>query len=405
MNRGGGGGAPQAKKSRTHEEDMDEMDELIEMEEDMMNDGGGQDIPVEVEETIESQEERFARWRRPEPPQIDEARNKLIFQQIDIDHYISRQPYPNMPGAKSGPVPVMRMFGVTKDGNSVCCHIHGFHPYFYVPAPDNFSKEHLRAFRIALNNAVIADMRNNKDNLVDAVLDVQILKKSTIYGFQGNAQKPYIKIMMSVPRLIAPAKRLLEKGEVNVPNFSNATYRAFESNIDFEIRFMADTNVVGCNWIELPINKYKIRKQSQSNLGSRGIDFNVKSSRCQIEVDIAWEEFISHAPEGEWADVAPFRILSYDIECAGRKGIFPEPDKDPVIQIANMVIRQGDKEPFIRNVFTLDTCAPIVGSDVISHAKETDLLDKWAEFIREVDPDIITGYNINNFDGPYLLNR
>ena len=157
--------------------------------------------------------------------------------------------------------------------------------------------------------------------------------------------------MMSVPRLIAPAKRLLEKGEVNVPNFSNATYRAFESNIDFEIRFMADTNVVGCNWIELPINKYKIRKQSQSNLGSRGIDFNVKSSRCQIEVDIAWEEFISHAPEGEWADVAPFRILSYDIECAGRKGIFPEPDKDPVIQIANMVIRQGDKEPFIRNVF------------------------------------------------------
>ncbi len=34
------------------------------------------------------------------------------------------------------------------------------------------------------------------------------------------------------------------------------------------------------------------------------------------------------------------RILSFDIECAGRKGIFPEPEKDPVIQIANMVIRQ-----------------------------------------------------------------
>ena len=35
--------------------------------------------------------------------------------------------------------------------------------------------------------------------------------------------------------------------------------------------------------------------------------------------------------------VAPLRILSFDIECAGRKGIFPEPEKDPVIQIANMV--------------------------------------------------------------------
>jgi DNA polymerase elongation subunit (family B) len=39
--------------------------------------------------------------------------------------------------------------------------------------------------------------------------------------------------------------------------------------------------------------------------------------------------------------MAPLRILSFDIECAGRKGIFPEPDKDPVIQIASVVKVQG----------------------------------------------------------------
>ena len=33
------------------------------------------------------------------------------------------------------------------------------------------------------------------------------------------------------------------------------------------------------------------------------------------------------------------------------------------------------------------------------------VLQKWAEFIRECDPDIITGYNIQNFDLPYLINR
>lgn len=32
-------------------------------------------------------------------------------------------------------------------------------------------------------------------------------------------------------------------------------------------------------------------------------------------------------------------------------------------------------------------------------------LQKWAEFVREVDPDIFTGYNITNFDFPYLINR
>lgn len=54
-----------------------------------------------------------------------------------------------------------------------------------------------------------------------------------------------------------------------------------------------------------------------------------------------WDAFTSHAPEGAWSHVAPLRILSFDIECAGRKGIFPEAQVDPVIQIANMVTRQG----------------------------------------------------------------
>lgn len=33
------------------------------------------------------------------------------------------------------------------------------------------------------------------------------------------------------------------------------------------------------------------------------------------------------------------------------------------------------------------------------------MLEAWGEFVREIDPDILTGYNINNFDLPYLLDR
>ena len=33
------------------------------------------------------------------------------------------------------------------------------------------------------------------------------------------------------------------------------------------------------------------------------------------------------------------------------------------------------------------------------------LVQRWAQFVREVDPDIITGYNIQNFDLSYLLTR
>ena len=170
-------------------------------------------------------------------------------------------------------------------------------------------------------------------------------------------------------------------------------YPTYESNIDFEIRFMADFNIIGCNWIEIPSGVYKLR------------DKNEYMSRCQLEIDVQCKDLISHPAEGEWIKIAPLRILSFDIECAGRKGVFPEPEKDSVIQIANMVLRQGEKDPFIRNIFTLKTCSAIVGSQVLCYDKEDKLLTAWSDFVREVDPDLITGYNIQNFDISYLLNR
>uniref|UniRef100_A0A0W0F7R7 DNA polymerase n=1 Tax=Moniliophthora roreri TaxID=221103 RepID=A0A0W0F7R7_MONRR len=70
-----------------------------------------------------------------------------------------------------------------------------------------------------------------------------------------------------------------------------------------------------------------------------------------------------------------------------------------------MVTRQGESQPFIRNVFTLNTCSHIVGSQVISFEDEAKLLIAWANFVEEVDPDVVIGYNIANFDFPYLMDR
>ncbi|XP_067005880.1 DNA polymerase delta catalytic subunit isoform X2 [Anabrus simplex] len=331
------------------------------------------------------------KWSRPAPPNLKPQQDALVFQQIDIDHYTG-QPMAGMPGSQMGPVPVMRMFGITAEGNSVCCHVHGFTPYLFVTAPEGFSEKHCAQFRTALNSTMMADTYVTRDRVQVAVLAVEIVYKQSLFGYRGEEKSTFIKITVALPRLVASAKRILEKG-IPFTALPPHIYQYFESNIDFDIRFMADTGVVGCSWIELPRGKWQLRSKSMFQ------------SRCQIEVDVAWTDFIAHAPEGEWNKVAPFRILSYDIECAGRKGIFPEPNHDPVIQIANMVIQQGHTDPFLRNVFTLDTCAPIVGCQVMSFSKEQDMLEKWSEFVREVDPDIFTGYNINNFDFPYLINR
>lgn len=66
---------------------------------------------------------------------------------------------------------------------------------------------------------------------------------------------------------------------------------------------------------------------------------------------------------------------------------------------------QGQSNPFIRTLFTLGTCAPIPGTRVQSFEDEKDMLMAWHKFFMEVDPDIITGYNITQFDIYYLLER
>ena len=75
-----------------------------------------------------------------------------------------------MPGYKDGPKPVMRIYGVTNEGNSVLCHVHGFVPYFFIQAPHQFAPEHCVAFQNSLNSAVLGDMRSNKDNVSQVLI-------------------------------------------------------------------------------------------------------------------------------------------------------------------------------------------------------------------------------------------
>lgn len=114
-------------------------------------------------------------------------------------------------------------------------------------------------------------------------------------------------------------------------NAENAPLMPPDSDLPFSAhRFMVDCNVVGCNWIQLPAGTYRVRgQQNQSGKdtarasGKGDPGMLAPRTRCQLEVDISWEDLVSHTPEGEWSKVAPFRILSFDIECAGRKGEFP----------------------------------------------------------------------------------
>lgn len=213
-------------------------------------------------------------------------------------------------------------------------------------------------------------------------------------GYLGSEKLAFLKITMNDTRSLPRLRSLFERGEVSfrdlfTPGEENLTYE----NVAYPLRFMIDCQIVGMNWLEIPPGRYEWLQGRQ------------KVSTVQIEANCSFNAITSYAPEGHWSNIAPLRILSFDIECAGRKGIFPQPEIDPVIQIAAMVTRQGESTPFVKNIFTLNETANILGSDVRCFDSEKQMLEEWAHFIQEVDPDMVIGYNTSNFDFPYLMDR
>ncbi|KAK6460337.1 DNA polymerase delta catalytic subunit [Scheffersomyces coipomensis] len=309
-------------------------------------------------------------WSRPRiPAGFSSDTYDISFQQLDAEEYYS------------GDDTYARFFGVTEEGYSVLCNVTGFVHYFYVPVPKGFvQNQHLARFTSYL-----------KENY-DGVKDVGIKLKESIWGFNNNIKTQFFQVYVNNTKNITKIRGAFERGEVRFENLFPPQSVSFD-NINYVLRLMIDCKITGMSWITLPKTTYQV------------VSPDISISTCQIECSIDYKDLISHAPEGEWLKMAPLRILSFDIECAGRKGIFPEAEHDSVIQIANVVSRYGESRPFVRNVFTVNTCSSIIGSQIFEHEKEGDMLTHWRDFVVQVDADVIIGYNTANFDIPYLLDR
>jgi DNA polymerase delta subunit 1 len=276
---------------------------------------------------------------------------------------------------------------VQQTGHSVLLHVTDFLHYLYVAAPPSFVPADCDPFKAHLETKLAQHQ--------PAIHSVQVVMRENLFGFQGNQKNPYLKITVTDPKFINKLRTTIEGGIANYKGLwrnVDGGIMTFDS-IQYVLRFMIDTGISGMSWAEVPPQKYTV------------MPLRDRQSNCQIEAFVHYRDLIAHHNDGEWAKMAPLRILSFDIECAGRKGIFPEANQDPVIQIANVVTRYGEARPFVRNVFVLDTCSLIVNTQILSFDAEEKMLMAWRDFLEEVDPDVVIGYNIANFDFPYLLDR
>lgn len=275
----------------------------------------------------------------------------------------------------------------------MCCHVHGFQPYFYCALPPGLSPDDLESFRKALNDRT-GEATAGRSKQPVYVTRVETVKKQTLWNYQKEASRLFLKVTCALPNNVATCRGILEKG-LSVPGLQGGPYSlaTFESNVLFVLRFMVDCHITGGNWVSLPPGAWAPRGDGK------------KVSTCQLEVDVLFDKLVSHAPEPPHSGMSKFRILSVDIECCGRKGHFPDAKQDPVIQIASFVTVHGERKPAVKCVMTLGGCAPIVGAEVLSFTDEKAMLRAWRDLVIATDPDWLIGYNIVNFDFPYLIDR
>ena len=86
-------------------------------------------------------------------------------------------------------------------------------------------------------------------------------------------------------------------------------------------------------------------------------------------------------------------VLSYDLECLSTDGGFPDAVKDPIICIGCWEGTNG-------------VC--FCWKDTPGHPSfetEKDMIHAFLQYVRELSPDFLTGYNIDRFDNTYLEER
>ncbi|KAK0216196.1 ribonuclease H-like domain-containing protein [Armillaria fumosa] len=290
-------------------------------------------------------------------------RDNIVFQLVDVQESLRESDD-------------LLMYGVTKSGNSVLATITGYKPYLYT-----YSKSisgDMQDVEVALKAHL------HELGIDDRGVDISVV----IDGPNNQCTDKLLKVSFSGPNTLLGSKKLLEDAGL---------YTVVDPQTDIVTCFLADYQLPGMGgWIECPAGGYALTKISD------------QASRCQIEMTIPHDAL--NAPDPGIAN-APLRILCFDIESMTREDpkkpgkFISESLQDPVIQISNIVSYPGTKDSFLRVIFTVGSCDPIEEAYVQSYASEKEMLAAWQQFIHDVDPDVMTGWNILNFDLEYLITR
>jgi DNA polymerase, archaea type len=265
---------------------------------------------------------------------------KISIQVIDVDYVMLNSS------------PTIRIFGKTKEGQSICVIYNNYLPYFYfIP---NRSIEDIEAI-----------LKRKFGGLIVKIDEVERYESIGYREEKTKMTRVYLKDPSEVPNV----RDFLET--------ENLSKQIFEADILFKYRFLTDFNIFGMRW-------YVVEgKEIKTN--------GIKTERVFMAEKIE---------EDSYQFNAPFKTISLDIETTAKEGK-PNPKKDKVILISlsfNPPYRGKDN-------LVLVAKPTKVNGDTQVFVDEKSMLEELIRIIDSYDPDFIVGYNINSFDLPFLQER
>ncbi|ATI21900.1 ORF9 [Alcelaphine gammaherpesvirus 1] len=261
---------------------------------------------------------------------------------------------------------VLKLYGRTETNQSVCVNVFGQKVYFYV-YNDSYSN---------LQRDVQHILQETGHRSTG--LHLCSTQKKFLSGYSTSSHEVYQITLGSSSAMRSLASGLEQIG-----------YRVFEANVDASTRFIVDNKFSTFGWYTCtsPLARPRVHQDAHTHL----------------EYDCSVGDIQYHAERLDWPQ---YNILSFDIECLGESG-FPSADKDEdmIIQISCVIWTVGGDGKQECILLSVGTCDLIENVKVYEFPSEMDLLYGFFTLLRDYGIEMITGYNICNFDFPYILNR
>lgn len=254
----------------------------------------------------------------------------------------------------------IRIFGRAEDGRSVSLGTK-FNPFFFIKTD--------------------ADVKGFiKTTFWRGLVSCEVQRAKDLWGFQNGELSRFLKVEFKTHKALRNCVYSIENNKF--PELRGC--KVYEGNIDPVLRFMHVSGISSTGWIDPGLCEPDVESTCEVNLWAPNWRFITPLARD---------------------DIAPLRIMSFDIECYSSTGAFPDPKnpRDVVFQIGMTTRAFGQTDGWIdRKCLCLkQTAAP----DCECFETEKDLLKAFQKHLVKVDPDIITGWNIFGFDLEFLIVR